>query len=160
VATVRAELTAPSAAEVDEKAAHYSALKEALLRATEAAERAKVPLDALKEELVETVRAFGSTHAEKSRILHGIGWELMATFGSSVSYDAAAVELFRVALYNCDKTRLLKKIFLKEIRWSLMPGATEIIKSEKLSNPLLALYSQCEVVKPKTPSLSVREKSA
>lgn len=38
------------------------------------------------------------------------------------------------------------------------PDAARIIKGEKLSTALLSLYSQCQVVKPKSPSLVVREK--
>src|SRR5436305_369581 len=83
---------------------------------------------------------------------------IMATYGSSVSFDAAAVEKFRLALVKKKQARLLKKVFQKDVRWSLAPEASVIIKGEKLSKPLLALYSQCQVVKPKTPSLTVREK--
>jgi hypothetical protein len=48
--------------------------------------------------------------------------------------------------------------------WSPTSGGTccrrpaVIIKGEKLSNGLLAIFSQCEVVKQKAPSLVVREK--
>jgi hypothetical protein len=40
------------------------------------------------------------------------------------------------------------------------PEASVIIKGEKLSKSLLAIYSQCEVIKPRAPSLAVREKAA
>jgi hypothetical protein len=43
------------------------------------------------------MRDFGSSHAEKSKLLHGITQEMMVTFGSAVSIDAAAVERFRLA---------------------------------------------------------------
>jgi len=147
-------------AQVDAKAAEYDSLKEELQKATLAAKEAQVPLDVLKQELIGLVRDFGSAHAEKSKIVHGITWEMMATFGSSVSIDSAAVEKFRLALLEAKQARLLKLIFQKDIRWTLSPEASVIIKGEKLSKPLLALYSQCDVVKPRTPSLQVREKSA
>jgi hypothetical protein len=92
-------------------------------------------------------------------LLHGITSEMMVTFGSSVSIDAAAVERFRHALLESNQSRLLKKIFQKDIRWTMSPEAATIIKGEKLSNGLLAIFSQCEVVKQKAPSLTVREKS-
>jgi hypothetical protein len=34
-----------------------------------------------------------------------------------------------------------------------------IVKGEKLAPSLLGLFAQCEVIKPRTPSLTVREKS-
>jgi hypothetical protein len=40
----------------------------------------------------------------------------------------------------------------------MSPQAANIIKGEKLSDALLAMFSQCEVVKQKSPSLVVREK--
>jgi hypothetical protein len=152
-------VTAPSPSRVDELAQEYLALKDKLLQATLAAKEAAVPLDQLKEELIELVRDFGSVHAEKSKLLHGITKEMMATFGSSVSIDSAAVERFRLALVEAHQTRLHKKIFQRDVRWSISPEASMIIKGEKLSEPLLALYSQVQVIKDKTPSLQVREKS-
>lgn len=149
-------MNALTAAEVDQKAEQYYALKEALDHAMKQAVEAKVPLDQLKEELIEAVKNFGSVHAEKSKLLHGISHEMMVTFGQSVSIDAAAVERFRVALAEGDQSRVCSKIFEKTVRWSLRPDSSSIIKGSKLSKPLLALYSQCEVIKPRTPSLVVR----
>jgi len=151
---------APTPAVVDAKAADYNALKAALLKAFQACEEAQKPLEKLKEELVELVRDYGSTHAEKSKLLHGVSWEMMATFGQSVSIDTAAVERFRLALVKASQARLLKRVFDKDIRWTLRPDFGEIIKGEKLSKPLLALYSQCQDIKPSAPRLVVREKSA
>jgi hypothetical protein len=152
-------MDSPTPAEVDEKAKRYYALKETLVEALQAAKDAQLPLGQLADELIETVRKFGSAHAEKSKILHGIEEEIMVTFGLSVSIDAAAVERFRVALAESEQSRLCAKIFDKTIRWSLMPDSAATIKSSKLSKPLLALYSQCEVIKPRSPSLTVRSKS-
>lgn len=151
---------APTPAQIDDKAGEYDALKDKLVKATLAAKEAAVPLDKLKKELIDMVRDFGSAHAEKSKLLHGITREMMVTFGSSVSIDATAVERFRLALVKANQARLLKKLFLQDVRWSLSPEAPAIIKGEKLSQPLLALYSEVEVINPKSPSLQVREKSA
>lgn len=153
-------MNSPTPAEIDEKAKQYNVLKDKLLEATLAAKEAQVPLDTLKTELIELVRNFGSQHAEKSKLLHGIKQEIMGTFGMQLIYDGAAVERFRLALQEAKQTRLLKKVFQQSIRWTINPEASVIIKGEKLSKPLLAAYSQCEVMKAITPSLKVREKSA
>src|SRR5437868_1551498 len=155
MSTAHAISTAPTPAEVDKKAEQYDALKEKFLQATLAAKEAQVPLDQLKEELIDLVRNFGSAHAEKSKLLHGIKQEIMATFGMQLVYDSAAVERFRLALQGAKQTRVLKKIFVQTIHWNINPEASVIIKGEKLSEPLLALYSQCQVIKAMTPKLQV-----
>jgi hypothetical protein len=151
-------MSAPSPAQVDAKAEQYRRLKSALDEATQEAKRQCMPLAQLKEELVQLVRDFGSAHKEKSHLLHGITFEMMATFGSAVTIDAAAVERFRLALLESNQSRLLKRVFQKDERWTMSPQAATIIKGEKLSDALLAIFSQCEVVKQKSPSLVVREK--
>jgi hypothetical protein len=93
-------MSAPSPAQVDAKAKEYLALKDALDRATEDAKLRTIPLVELEEKLVELVSNFGSAHKEKSRLLHGITLEMMATFGSAVTIDTTAVERFRLALLN------------------------------------------------------------
>jgi hypothetical protein len=108
--------------------------------------------------LVDLVRNFGSVHAEKSRLLHGITFEMMAMFGSSVTIDAAAVERFRLALLESGQSRLLKRVFQRDERWTMSPQAATIIKGEKLSDALLAIFSQCEVVRQKSPSLVVSQR--
>jgi hypothetical protein len=62
--------------------------------------------------------------------------------------------------FESNQSRLLKRVFKKDERWIMAPQAAVIIKGEKLSNALLAIFSQCEVIKPRAPSLAVREKSA
>src|SRR5437868_12011392 len=99
-------MSAPPPAEIDVKAEQYYRLKDNVTKAVLAAKDAQVPLDQLKEELIDLVRDFGSAHAEKSKLLHGITQEMMVTFGSSVSIDAAAVEKFRMALEEAKQTRL------------------------------------------------------
>jgi hypothetical protein len=150
---------APAPAEVDQLAKEYLALKTKLDEALQASFAAQEPIQKMKERLIEKVREFGSTHAEKSKLLHGIVYEMLATFGSSISLDAAAVEAFRVGLVKAGQPRLLKKIFEKSERWTLSANAAAIVKGSKLSKPLLALYSQCQVTKSKAPMLQVREKA-
>jgi len=118
-------------------------------------------LDELKTWLVGNVREWGSSHAEKSKILHGIEFEAMVTLGQSSSIDAAAVETFRLALVKADKPHLLKQLFQKTIRWTLDANAAGFIrKNSNLlgSSKLMALYAQCTVTKDKAPQLTVREK--
>ena len=117
-------------------------------------------LDMMKDDLREIVSKYGSAHAEKSKLLHGITHEIMCTYGSSTSIDAGAVERFRAALAESKQTRLLKKLFERTVRWTLAPTYAVVIKGEKLSHKLTALWAQCEVVKAKTPTLVVREKNA
>jgi hypothetical protein len=153
-------MAAPTPVEVDKKAARYYALKDALDRATEEAKLRCLPLVELKKELIDLVRDFGSVRAEKSFFLHEITQEMLVTFGSSASIDAPAVERFRLAMIESNQSRLLKRVFRKDERWTMMPQAAAIIKGEKLSDALLAIFSQCEVVKPNSPVLKVREKAA
>lgn len=154
-------MNVPTPVRIDEIAKEYLALKDKYLQATLEAKAAAEPMEKKAEELKALVSDFGSAHAEKSKLLHGVTHELVVTFGSSVSIDGAAVEKFRLALVVAKKARLLKKLFEKTIRWTLSPQAPALIKGEQqLPKTLLALYAQCEVVKPRTPSLQVREKSA
>src|SRR6266436_4143317 len=104
-------MSAPTPALVDKKAAQYYAMREALDQATDAAKLLCLPLAKFKEELIDLVREFGSSHAGKSKLLHGITQEMLVTFGSSVSIDSAAVERFRLALIESNQQRLLKRVF-------------------------------------------------
>jgi hypothetical protein len=153
-------VSAPTPVRVDELAKAYMALKDEYLEARLEAETVAELLEKKAAELKALVSDFGSAHAEKSKLLHGVTHELMVTFGSSVSIDGAAVEKFRLALVAAKKARVLRKLFEKTIRWTLSPLAPTLIKGERqLPQRLLALYAQCEVVKQKTPSLTVREKT-
>lgn len=148
----------PLPAEIDALSIEYLKLKEKVFEAMLAQRTAQKNLDDKKDELIALVSDAGSVHAEKSKLLHGITHEIMGTFGVSTVIDASAVERFRIALKEAKQTRALKKIFQETVRWTLAPTAAVIIKGEKLSDPLLALYSQCEVTKEKTPILTVRPK--
>ena len=116
----------------------------------------------LRELLITQVREFGSAHAEKSKLLHGLEWEVLATFGSSNVLDGAAVETFRLALLQEKKTRLLKKVFEKVIRWTMADTAGAFLRTEheagKFPDRLYALFARCSVPKELTPRLQVRPK--
>jgi hypothetical protein len=152
-------ITVPTQADVDRLAEEYQALENEFDKAEAELKAVAVKLDQKANVLIEMVRNFGSAHAEKSKLVHGIRFEIMSTYGVSTSVDGAAVERFRLELVKAKQARLLKKIFDKTIRWNLSPMASVIIKAEKkLSNKLLALYAQCAVTKLKKPSLIVRKK--
>jgi hypothetical protein len=106
--------------------------------------------------VVFLVEEFGSVQAKKSKLLHGIQYEIMATFGMSTSIDAAAAERFAIALRDAKQTQLLNRIFDQQIRYTLAADASSIIRSVELPKPLLALFSQCQVTRPRTPTLKVR----
>ncbi len=156
----RIKLDPPTPASVDELAKDYLELKDKLLQAQLEVRALQEPLDKKADELRELVREHGSAHAEKSKLLHGISYEVMCSFGQSVSIDAAAVETFREALVKSKQARLLKRIYQKTIRWTLAPDASAIIRNFTLAPKLSGLFAACQVVKDKTPTLIVREKNA
>ena len=151
-------LNAPSAVEVDRLASRFLELEKTVDEAYKVAVAADEPYERMKEDLVCLVEDFGSVHAEKSKLLHGINYEIMATFGMSMSIDAAAAERFAIALRDAKQTRLLNRIFDQQIRYTLTADASSIIRSSDLSQPLLALYSACQVTNPRAPILTVRRK--
>ena len=149
----------PAPERVDELAKEYLAIKEEFDKATAAKDSIESRLDQKKDEIRLVVRDFGSAHAQKSKILHGVSQEIVVTYGQSVSIDAAAVENFRLALQRAKKARLLRTIFEKTIRWTLQPQASEVIRGSKLSDRLRGLAMKCEVITAKTPSVTVRAKA-
>jgi uncharacterized protein YaaN involved in tellurite resistance len=158
------EKTPPTAPEVEQLAQEMLELRGKI---SEISSQADVEIEPLSKKLRElATRAedwlvkFGSAHAEKSRMLHGVKLEIMGTFGTSTSIDAAAVEVFRQALVQAHQSKLLKKIFRKVIRWELMPNWAETIRGMKLPAKLTALYAACQVTKPRAPTITPREKSA
>jgi hypothetical protein len=151
---------APSPAEIDLKAIEYKDLEEKLEVLKAQVPIAAKPLNDLKAELIEMVRHSGGVHAEKSKILYGIVWELMATFGQSMTQDAAAIERFRLALKKAKKVRLLKKLFTQDIRWTFKAASAEVVKREKLSPALMTRLLLCLVPSDRTPTLDVRKKKA
>ena len=153
----------PNSEQVDAHALEYKRLEKILedakiaYAAVKKAEGAQ--LEKLHLALIELVREFGGKHAEKSKLLHGIDWELMATFGESHSIDATAVERLRLALKEAKQTRLLKKLFTEEKSYRLAPNAAQILKAEgKLPDDLALAALACFSFTPRTPQLDVRLK--
>jgi hypothetical protein len=150
--------SAPNPAEIDRLSKEYLELKDKLFTAQLASGEISQQLTLKGELLKQMVSDFGSAHAEKSKLLHGLQYEVMATFGQTVTIDAAAVETFRDALRKSKQMRLLGKLFEKTIRWSLNPEASKIVRGSTLSKKLVDLFAKCEVVKSRTPTLQVRAK--
>jgi hypothetical protein len=153
-----AKTVAPSAADIDLKAIEYDALEQKLIEAREAVPVAAEPVAKMKAELIELVRACGGPHREKSKILHGILWEMMATFGQGMTQDTAAIERLRLALKKAKQARLLKQLFQQDIRWTFKSSAVEVVKRQKLSPTLMKLVLSCFVPEDRTPTLDVRPK--
>lgn len=159
---------APTPAEVETLAREYHQLEEKIAGIKKKAAEDLAPhakrLDELWEALVPQVKEFGSVHAEKSKLLHGLEWEVMATFKSTTVMDAAAVDTFREALQKEKKTRLFKRVFQKAIRWTLADTAGAFLRDEheggRFPDRLYALFARCSVPKELTPTLVVRPKSA
>jgi hypothetical protein len=147
----------PKPEEIDELAEKYERARTDFLQATLAMAEANKPIGPLKEQILALIEKFGSVHAEKSKILRGLIWEAMGTWGQSQSLDHAAVETFRLALVKAKQSRLLKKIFVAETRWKLAPEASAIVKSTKLAPKLLALFAQCSVTAAIAPRLKVEK---
>jgi hypothetical protein len=154
----------PSPGEIEVRAKEYRELEDRIVEIVMDAETQVEPLrkraDDLKTWFVDQARAFGSAHAEKSKMLHGIELEAMVTFGQSNSIDAAAVETFRAALVKSDRRVLVKELFEKTVRWTLAANASAYIRkhSDRLGIKLMALALKCTVTKDKTPQLTVRQK--
>lgn len=150
---------APTAAEIEKLAREYVDRKAKVLEAMLAQRKAAADMDPLHEKCTELVKQFGSAHATKSKLLHGLDWEIMGTFGASTSTDAAAVERLRSKLEETKQTRLLKRLFDKTVRWTLKPTArTEILRPD-VDDEIRGLFAVCEVTKDRAPSIEVRPKS-
>lgn len=153
----------PSAVEIDELAGEFFDLQTKAAEAYKQAATVDEPLEALKEELVMLVEAFGGAHAGHSKLLAGVGYELLATFGTGRNLDTAAVLKFRGQLM-CDRTGkkgrepLFPMLFETCESFRLRPAASEIIRAGALSPRLLGLYANCEVLKALNPRLTVRQR--
>ena len=148
----------PTPQRIDELSEEYGLLFRRAAKARAALEKAMAPLNKLHEELLEMVGAHGSRHAEKSKILHGAAFEMVATYGEITSLDQAAVGNFHVAMMKANKGIVFRKLFEVQISFSKTIEASEVIRCVGLPDKLLALYSLCETSKPRKPSLKVREK--
>lgn len=150
----------PTPQEIDAQAKKYVELQEKTMEAKLALRDCEQQLS-LQADLVRgLVDKYGGAHAEKSKILYGLKFEAMCSYGQTVKIDPAAVENFRLKLVEADKPRLLRQMFEKRVSWLLNPQASTIIRSEKLPDELAAEWAKCEIIQAKTPILKVREKSA
>jgi hypothetical protein len=155
----------PSGAEVEKRALDYQLLTAEIARIAQQAADDMLPfetqVEALKAWFLENVQQFGSAHAEKSKILHGISMEAMVTSSQYSSIDAAAVETFRMQLKKTAKPSVINHIFERTVRWTLMPAAAAYIRENagKLGSKLVALYAACAVTKDRAPRLEVRPKN-
>lgn len=149
---------APMPLEVDSYAEDFHNLELDLDEARKKSKAAQDLVSKAEGELIDLVRNFGGPHATKSKILHGIIWEMVATFSQYTTQDSAAIERFRQALVDAKQTRLLKKLFKADIRWTMQSSAAEVVKNEKLSAKLMSLLLQCSVTGDRKPSLDVRPK--
>src|ERR1700746_2492824 len=99
-ATVVALLgTPPTAVDIDRLAMEFLALEEKTDQAYAIALAVDEPHEKMKERLIDLVEEFGSagngkSKLEKSKLLHGLTHELVATFGVSTSINTAAVDRF------------------------------------------------------------------
>ena len=156
--TTQPKIEAPLPAEVDSRAEYFHQLELDLEEARKEVAATQKELAVKEQALIDLVRECGGPHATKSKILHGILWEMVATFSQYSTQDSAAVERFRLALIDSKQTRLLKKIFKADVRYTMQTGAAEIVKTEKLSPKLMSLLLQCTVTQDRKPSLDVRQK--
>jgi hypothetical protein len=158
LAKISAPAKSPLPPEVDTAAEEFGHLHKDLADAREKLKTATNNAVDRELALIEWVRSHGGPHATKSKILHGILWEMVATFSQYTTQDSAAVERLRLALVKAKQTRLLKKIFTSDTRWTMKSAAAEIVKTEKLAPKLMALLLMCTVTADKKPSLDVRLK--
>lgn len=152
-------IPAPSRNRIDELSQEYLALKDRRAKADLEVRAIAREIEAKGALLLDLVERHGSAHAEKSKLLHGVGFEVMATFGQVVSIDGAAVEAFRAAAGDELKPAQFRQVFEQAISYRLLSSAAEFIRTNKLSRKLKALYAACQVVKDKSPTLTVREKN-
>lgn len=152
------QASAPLPTEVDDQAEIFHELEDKLAESKRELDAARKLVVDRELELIQLVRDFGGQHAQKSKILHGILWEMVVTIGQYTTQDSAAVERFRQELVNAKKTRLLKKFFSQDVRWTMNAGAAQIAQAEKLSPKLMGLLLLCSVTQDKKPSLDVRLK--
>jgi hypothetical protein len=158
--TVVARLGAPpTAVDIDRLAVEFLALEAKTDHAYAIALALDEPHERMKERLVDLVEEFGSadhekSKLEKSKLLHGLTHEMVATFGVSTSINAAAVDRFAHVLRVNKQTKLLELIFEQTTHYHLRPDAGHVIRM--LPKALAALYAACSVSTPRTPMLEVR----
>lgn len=147
----------PTAQEVESLALRYKKKQDDLFDAMLAAKTAQQDLEPIKQECIELIKKFGTQHAKTSKLLYGLKFEMMATFGKSTSADGAAIERLRQKLIETQDGGMLKRFFEKSVSWALKStGRQEVLKPD-VSDEVRALFAVCEVTKDSTPRLDVRE---
>jgi hypothetical protein len=153
--------TAPTPARVDELALEHNSLDSKLDEIqAEADKQAKEPREKLSKlvaELKELVDEFGSQHEKKSKLLHGIEWEMMLTASSSISVDNAAVErMVGWAKGDKKKKEIIESLFTPVTRWDLTPNASVIVQAPGIPTQAKKLFAACLIVTPSQPRFKVR----
>jgi hypothetical protein len=121
------------------------------------AERVTSELGNMRKELVGLVEREGlAASGEKSKLLSGGEWEIVATFGHSTKLDEASVLKLQAAMQKADRLSEFKKIFSRDIRYSMKRGAQEA--AALLPAPFRKLYEAAVRTVSRTPSLDVRKK--
>lgn len=146
----------PSPTEVDELALEFCRLEERVDKAYAIAQALDEPLENYRERLILVAEQFGQPHAQKSKLLVGAASEIVATFGSTRTIDAAAVAKFREGLQKAGRVRILRQFFEECVTWRLIDGADGLLRRQQMSDHLQALFSHCFVERAKAPILKVR----
>lgn len=152
-------MTPPSPIEVDQLAKEYKQLKDRLFEAKLAQTEIQQKLDLKAKHLLELVRLEGSGHRDKSYLLYGVEWEIMGTFGQQLMTDSLAVEQFRAAAKKELKPKQFSQMFEELVTYRLLSTASDFVRNSKLSRKLGDLFARCQMIKDKTPTLTVRPRS-
>jgi hypothetical protein len=144
---------------VDDVAKQYIAIQEELLQKqlalTKETETARARLEELSKQLLAWCVDFGSAHEKKSKLLVGLGFEVMTTVSASSSLDQAAVDLFMKACKAAGKTRVFGKIFERISYWRTRPEADQIARGTGVLTPaLMVKLVKCSVVTTSAPRLA------
>jgi hypothetical protein len=146
--------TPPTAADIDRLAVEFLALEEKTDKAYAVALALDEPHERLREQLIDLAETFGARHNEKSKLLLGSAYEIVATFGTTTCINAAAVDHFADVLRGSKQLKVLELIFEQSTHYRLRPDAGPVIRM--LPKALAALYAACHVTTPRHPVLEVR----
>lgn len=165
IAKLKKYEVAPKPADVDEFALAFHALEKKLIEAKAAVKAAEEPIEPLKLELIDLVRKFGGAHEKKSKLLLGVLWEMMGTFGSTSTIDSNAVERLRLDLEKKKQSDLFSALFVPDNRWTFQAEtAMTLLKTKakerkhKLTPGIMGKILLCFDSRESTPVLKVREK--
>jgi hypothetical protein len=120
IATLTASLpTRLTPVDINRLAAKFFELESKVDELYKLAVTADEPHERLREQLIALAETFGARHSEKSKLLLGSAYEIVATFGVSTSINAAAVDRFAHVLRVNIQAKLLELIFEQSIRYHL-----------------------------------------